>query len=105
MQVSQLGGPQAAHVRQQADLGLFAREVGRGIPGQNWGIPGATKQGLCGRGRYGLATFRGGDYPAMLLAVTVSTDVVMMWTWLGPDPEAAEIDLAIGVILRERVQV
>jgi hypothetical protein len=104
LQVSEIHPEQLKFVSEQSDLGALAAELGRqlGARGQNWGTPAASKQGECSSGRDGFAIFRDGQYPAMLLWVTLSADSAFMWTWLGPDPRAQEIAEAVAVVLGAR---
>lgn len=104
LQVSEIHPEQRTFISEQSDLGALAAELGKqlGTRGQNWGTSAAVKQGECGAGRYGFAMFRDGQYPAMLLWVTVSANSAFMWTWLGPDPRAEEVAQAVGVVLNAR---
>jgi hypothetical protein len=55
-------------------------------------------------GRFGLSVCRGGDYPAMLVWVTVGAGATFLWTWLGPDPAAEEIRAALEIVMTARVR-
>ncbi len=104
LQVSKLRRQDYELVAMQGDLGTFAAELGKGLGtrGQNWGSSAGNKQGNCALGRFGFSMFTGGEYPAMLLWVTVSNDSGLMWTWLGPSPAAPEVDQAVKIVLEAR---
>lgn len=104
LQVSKLQPENYDFVARQKDLATFAIDLGRrlGEKGLNWGTPAASKQGNCAMGRYGFATFTGGEFPAMYLWVTVSNDSAFMWTWLGPQPASPAVEQATKVVLEAR---
>jgi hypothetical protein len=101
LQVSKLSDANFAFVSDHPDLGKFAEDLGKGFgqDGQNWGRPAGTKQGTCRFGRYGLSGFVGGEFPSMLVLVTVSQRAALLWTWLGPDSGSSEVKRAVEAVL------
>lgn len=101
LQMSKLPAGDVTFISKQESLGAVTETLGLGLgkKGQNWGKSAGHKEGNCGIGRFGFAMFQGGEYPAMLLWVTVSADSAFMWTWLGPNPGADEVKQALGIVL------
>jgi hypothetical protein len=101
LHVSELTGRHLEFVRKYDDLAALAVDIGTrlGTQGQNWGKAGGSQQGPCAVGRFGFAVFHGGEYPAMLLWVTVSDDAAWLWTWWGPNPASPEVKQALLVVL------
>lgn len=104
LQVSQFPVEELGFISEQADLGAFAAVFGSrlGTGDQNWGQPGIHRQGTGKLGRFGAAVFVGGQFPAMVLWITVSEKAALMWTWIGPDPAAEEVKQAFQVVLEAK---
>jgi hypothetical protein len=104
LQVSEFPSEEIAFISEQADLGAFAAELGSrlGTGDRTWGKPGIFRQGTTKLGRFGAAVFVGGQFPAMVLWITVSERAALMWTWLGPDPAAEELKQAFQVVLEAK---
>ena len=102
LQVSRFEPEQLSFVVGQPDLGAFAVEMGHRLGGAEkvWG---ASREGLestCVLGRLGLAVFVGGQFAAMILLVTVAEagDAAYLWTYLGPDLHAPQVEQAMGIV-------
>ena len=104
LQVSKFSDAHFQFIASQDDLTQFVVDLGErlGSKGQRWGQPAHSQGGECALGRFGLSAFQGGQYPAMVLSVTVSGESAHMWTWLGPDPAAEEVRQAIQIVLEAR---
>ena len=104
LQVSELEPGDSSFLSTQADLGALAHAMALrlGAGGQNWGNPGPSKEGPCALGRFGVSMFTGGQFPVMILWITVSARSAFMWTWLGPDPTAEEVGQAFQLVLSAR---
>jgi hypothetical protein len=94
--VSRLPDAELGWFQIQPDLGNVAAQMGAGMKFSN---DAASKAGVCGLGRYGFAMFRGGQFPAMFLWVTVASKGVWLWTWLGPDPTSPEARAAVAIVM------
>lgn len=101
LQVSQFSAQELEYLTKCDDLAAVAVELGERFTsaGQNWGRATATKTGAVGRGRFGVAGFTGGEYPAMLIWITVTEEVALLWTWLGPDPGLPDVKQAFELVL------
>jgi len=102
LQVSRFEPGQLSFVVGQPDLGAFAVEMGHRLGGTEklWG---ASREGLesaCALGRLGLAVFVGGQFRAMILLVTVTEagDAAYLWTYLGPDLNAPQVEQAMRIV-------
>ncbi len=104
LQLSRLPASDVSFISKQESLGAFTETLGLGLGknGQNWGKSAGHKEGTCGIGRFGFAMFQGGEYPAMLLWVTLSSDSAFMWTWLGPSAGEDEVNQALGIVLNAK---
>jgi len=104
LQVSELDAGDREFLSTQADLGKVAHAMALRLAarGQDWGSSGTMKQGPCGLGRFGVAMFTAGQFPVMILWITVSDRSAWMWTWLGPDPAANEVTQAFEIVLTAR---
>jgi hypothetical protein len=100
LQVSELDRDHYEMAAGSNDLGTFAAMIGSELTavGQNWGAPGPTTHGTCKMGRFGAATFTGGEFPTMLIFVTVSPSSGFLWTWLGP-VGAGQVQNAFQIVL------
>ena len=89
-----------AFVAGHADLGAFAVELGQRLGGaeKTWGHAERGIESRCALGRLGMAVFAGGQFPAMILLVTLSPKAAYMWTYFGPSVEAPEVEQALGVV-------
>ena len=105
LQVSRFIPEQAAFVAAQADLGALAGEMGRQLGGKvgTWGRVQGTKEATCALGRLGVAVFVEGQFPSMLLFVAASQTDAYLWTYLGPDPSAREVNDATQIVLTAKV--
>ncbi len=103
LQLSRLSDDAVATLAQR-ELGEVAAFFGEwsNKHGQNWGHPTSSKSAACALGRLGTATFAGGEFPAMSVWYTISNRAAYMWTWLGPDPKARELDDAMTVVMGAR---
>jgi hypothetical protein len=101
LQVSQLAAQHLSYIASAPDLGAFAAEFGGRLGGaeRTWGTASGARTGDCERGRFGLAVFSAGQFPSMLLWITVAADAAYMWTWLGPDPQGEEIRDALAIVM------
>ncbi len=97
LQVSQLPADQVEFLHAQADLGGTAAVLGSQLDG--FGTAGATNQGACALGRFGMATFPQGRYPVMILWLTVANDAAYMWTWFGADLAGEEVRGALQAVM------
>jgi hypothetical protein len=95
LQVSRMPDRDYAYIAARERLGPFAAELGARL---GWGTARRDKDSACAMGRMGLAVFEAEQFPVVLLFVTVSSSSAYMWTWLGPSPHAAEIELALQVV-------
>jgi len=104
LQISRLGDNMLDYIASHADLGALAGELGMRLGGaaRTWGTASATKTGDCALGRFGLAVFPNGQFPSMILWITLAPDEAYMWTWLGPDPRGDEIGAALRVVMEAR---
>jgi hypothetical protein len=104
LQVSRLPDSDVGFISNHPDLGSLAAHLGKGLGerGENWGESNGTKEGTCSSGRFGLAMFKNGKYPAMFIWVTVSSGFALLWTWLGPSPVADEVKQALRIVLEAR---
>jgi hypothetical protein len=100
LQVSRLEGVPA-----DEDLGRFAANLGVGFgqAGQNWGAPIGAKTGACALGQFGVAVFRGGEFPGMMLWVAQSPSESFLWSWLGPSMDGAAVEQALRVVISARL--
>jgi hypothetical protein len=100
LQVSRFVPAQHAFVAGQRDLGAFAAELGKRLGGAagTWGTAKEGREATCALGRLGLAVFEEGSFAAMLLFVTVTKDASFLWTYLGPDLEAPEIEQTLTLV-------
>ncbi|MBX7101945.1 MAG: hypothetical protein K1X89_29785 [Myxococcaceae bacterium] len=101
LQVSKNKPDDATFLRSQKDLGALAEKFGQslGTRGQNWGKPIGNKQTECAMGRLGIALFAGGEFPSMIILQTVGSRGAYLWTWLGPDPKAAEVEQTLRLVM------
>lgn len=99
LQVSRFPPAEAGWIATQPDLSAVAADLGRrtGFPADA-----ATKNGNCNLGRYGFAMFKGGQFGAMFLWVTIGHTGAWMWTWLGADPTSVESQSAVAAVLGAR---
>lgn len=104
LQVSEMAASYFEYLSDEKDLGAFAARLGAYLSthGETWGRSTGSKQGVCALGRFGFAAFEGGEYPAMLLWVTVSSTSALLWTWLGPSLLADEIGEALQIVMNAR---
>jgi hypothetical protein len=104
LQISELDSGDHRFLSAQAELGAVAQAMALGLSarGQNWGEPGLAQQGPCALGRFGVSMSTTGQFPVMILWITISERSAFMWTWLGPDPTAAEVRQAFDVVLAVR---
>lgn len=100
LQVSRFVPEHTAFVSGQPDLGAFAVELGHRLGGaeKTWGQAGKGMASTCALGRLGMAVFAGGQFPAMILLVTVSPRAAYMWTYLGPSLDAPQVEQALGMV-------
>ncbi len=101
LQLSQLGAEEHAFLQEQPDLSIIARSMGLRLGGteRSWGRAGVSQTGQSALGPFGVSTFVEGQFPSMVLWVTVSTHSSLLWTWLGPDPTSAAVREAVQVVL------
>ena len=103
LQVSRFQESQFKFISEQQDLGALGEAIGKGLgKKQNWGQAAGHQQGNCGMGRFGMSVFKGGQFPAMLLWVTVGREAAYLWTWLGPDPSAPEVRAVLDAVIGSR---
>jgi len=104
LQVSLLDTDDDHDLFHEGNLAALARKLAEGLSkrGQNWGTPVTSTEGNCALGRFGLAVFTNGQFPAMLLWVTASETSALMWTWLGPDPQSREVEEASRMVMSAR---
>lgn len=100
LQVSRFVPEHTAFVAGHADLGAFAVELGHRLGGaeKSWGHAQKGLSSTCALGRLGMAVFAGGQFPAMILLVTVSPNAAYMWTYLGPSVEAPQVEQALAMV-------
>ncbi len=86
------------------DLGQLAAQIGCGLNSKDlsWGMAQASKQGTCDIGRYGVALFNAGEFPAMQLWITASSTTAYMWTWIGPKPFPEDCEQFVQSIMTAR---
>ena len=101
LQVSRMDPKHYAFISGAPDLGEFAAQMGQRMNG--WGASSGSRAGDCAMGRFGMATFPQGEFPVMILWVTVAADTAWMWTWLGADPHDEQIRGALAVVLGTKV--
>ena len=101
LQVSRIADEHFDFISGSEDLAALAEEMGTqlGESGQDWGKAGGGKSGECAMGRFGFSLFLGGQYPSMLLFLTVSANAAFMWTWLGPDPQSERLRDVLEMIM------
>ncbi len=97
LQVSRISDNQFGFISGHEKLGPFAAEMGSRMTG--WGKPLGNRDAPCSMGRLGMAIFGGGEYPGMILWLSVSDHSAYMWTWLGPDPKSEEVAQALQVVV------
>lgn len=100
LQISRLGADGVSALTGK-DLGAAAVKFGEvnGRRGQNWGRAIGSKHVPCTMGQLGMAIFAGGEFPSMIVWLTVSSSSAYLWTWLGPDPVAGELEDAVKAVM------
>ena len=96
LQLSNIPDDDYDFIAQHEALAPFASAFGSRLT--DWGTPKLAKDVPSTLGRAGMASFRGGAFPASVLWVVVAPGRAYMWTWLGPTADAPEVAIAQRIV-------
>ncbi len=96
LQVSRLPDDMARVLGEADDLGGAVAELGAHLPG--FGPSAGARVDRCAIGCMATSLHAAGDYPSLLVMVTLGQGVAHLWTWIGPDPQSEVVREAVAVV-------